>query len=119
MSEADRNKIGFVARGKWQELISEIRKYCAAMANLDLRIRASADEFIVERVIDGWIPKRLRLEYDSFTPRILWTCIDPQEHRGEIVFRAFNDSVFYVVDERNTPLSDIVVVLTSCVTGKV
>jgi hypothetical protein len=118
--EAERSQIDFMAAGKWEELRAALRHSCASVGS-GIRLQVledSAEEFIVERIEGDWIPKRLRLEFVSRAPMITWSCCDPNENRGEIHFRVFNDSVFYVVNNRNRPLSEIVMVLTSCVAGK-
>ena len=122
MCESDRNKLNLMSPGKWEELKAEIKNACALFESLSpvkLRIHESGDEFIVERVEGDWVPKHLRLEYNSLIPCVSWRCCDPNEQRGIIDFRVFNGSIFYVVGVRVTPLPEIVTVLTSCVTGAV
>ncbi len=118
MSGLERSKIEFEAAGKWAELTRAIRSACSGLTPLTIRIHESANEFIVERVQDGWVPKRLRLEFDELSPKVNWSCCDPQESKGEIHFRIFDNSVFYVArGQESPPLSEIVTVLCSCITG--
>jgi hypothetical protein len=116
VSGLERSKIEFEAAGKWAELIGAIKTACSSMNPLTIRLQESENEFIVERVQDGWVPKRLRLEFDDFTPKISWSCCNPHESTGEIHFKVFDESVFYVVAGRNRPLNEIVMVLCSCMT---
>jgi len=119
MTDLERSKIEFVATSKWEEVKTALRTACGSFGGFELRIlEESGEEFIIERVKDGWVPKRLRLHYDYQCSKIGWHCCDPTEHTGEISFRVFGDSVLYVVNGKNRPLSEIIMVLTSCVTGK-
>jgi hypothetical protein len=120
MSESERAKMEFMSPGKWEELKVEMRKECSSLGqSLVLRVHETGNEFIVERLKDSWAAKRLRLEYDRIVPRIKWTCCDPHENRGEISFGIVNDSVFYLVNGGIRPLSEIVQVLSSCITGSI
>src|ERR1035438_1730961 len=118
MSESERSKINFMAPAKWQAVKDALRKFSTS-APFTLRIHEEHDEFIMERVHDDFVPKRLRLEYDALVPQIKWSCCDPQEHRGEIRFRIVGDSVIYIVNGKVTPLEEIAVVLSSCVAGSI
>jgi hypothetical protein len=118
MMASDRNRVEMIAPGKWQEFREAIKRDCAQIGKtLELRIYEEPDELIVERVKDGWIPKRLRLEYDSLTLCIKWSCCDPTYSTGTIGFRPFYGSVLFEVNGKITPLPEIVTFLTSCVVG--
>jgi hypothetical protein len=119
MTTSDRNRLELCAPGKWQELREAIKRECALIGKtLELRINdQKPGELIVERVKDGWVPKRLRLEYDALALCVKWSCCDPTYSTGAIGFRAFNGSVFFEVNGINRPLPEIVVDLTSCVVG--
>jgi len=62
--------------------------------------------------------RRLRLEFDQLAPKVTWWCVDPTEHRGEILFAIAGGTVHYLTNGKVRPLSEIVMVLTSCLTGK-
>jgi hypothetical protein len=119
MMASERSRTEILSPGKWQELREAIKRECAVIGKtLELRIYdQKADELIVERVKDGWVPKRLRLEYDSLALCVNWSCCDPAHHTGTIGFRSFNGSLLFEVNGRNMPLPEIVTVLTSCVVG--
>ncbi|SPE35905.1 hypothetical protein SBA6_50020 [Candidatus Sulfopaludibacter sp. SbA6] len=120
MLEQDRIKINFMARGKWEEVKTGLKQFCSSATSITIRFHEEQDEFILERVsYEGFVPKRIRLEYDPLVPRIKYCCCDPQEHRGEITFKLVNGSAIYLVDSRVVLLKDIVFVLSSCVTGDV
>ena len=120
MSESERSKINFTARAKWEDVKAEFKKFCEmARSPLSLRFHEEANELIIERVHDGFVAKRLRFEYDSLVPQIMWSCCDPDEQRGIISFRVVGNSVVYLADGRVTFLQEIVRVLSPCVAGDV
>jgi hypothetical protein len=120
MSGLERSKIELVAESKWRELKAALRRGCESVGTLELRIiEESPEEFILERIKDRWVPKRLRLEFDAHISRVTWWCCDPTERTGEIYFRVLDESVLYVVGGKNRTLDEIVMVLMSCVTGKI
>jgi hypothetical protein len=119
MTEPQRRKIEFVAPGMWEALKRKLRDDCERMSNLTIRFLEDGNEFRVERVEGGFVPKRLRLEYDPRVPVIHFRCCDPTETRGVIEFRIVNEVPIYVVNSANMPLPDIVQVLASCMTGPV
>ena len=119
MLASERSRTEILSPGKWQELRVAIKRECAAIGKtLELRLYdQDPNALIVERVRDGWVPKRLSLEYDSLALCVKWSCCDPAYNTGTIGFRSFNGSLLFEVNGRNTPLPEIVTVLVSCVVG--
>jgi hypothetical protein len=119
MAAMDRNRLEMCAPGKWRELREAIKRECALIGRtLELHIYDQGPgELTVERVKDGWVSKQLRLEYDSLALLVKWSCCDPSYQTGTIGFRASDGSVLFEVNGKNTPLPEIVAVLTSCITG--
>ncbi len=113
-----RSLIEFTAPAKWQDLKSALKDACARMTTICLKIEESDDALTVKRIEGSWTPKVLYLRFDPHVPKIRWQCCDPYENRGEIVLRVYRESVFYVVNNVNRTLAEIVLVLTSCLTGK-
>lgn len=119
MTELERGQVELMSAGMWDALKSEIRTACEAMTSLDLRIFDHGSEFRVERVDQGLLTKRLRLEFEPLAPLIQWKCCEPGVKRGVIEFRVSRNTVQFVVGNIVQTTDTAAQILASCITGQV
>lgn len=117
MTDREREVVDALGPEAWEKLRAAVKAAFADMKPLPIKTDETPRTLTVRRMHAGQAIKVLALVYDERVPRIRWRCCDPEESTGDVRFMLHNTKLFYTVNDINTPLNEIVTVLTSCMTS--
>ena len=122
MTDREWQAIDSLAKDEWESFAQKVKAECEHMASvacMDLRYEETSTSLTIQRFDDGSALKVLRLWYDAAVPRIICQCLNPLENKTSITFRLHGGRLLYVFGNVNTPVREIILRLTMCLTGQI
>jgi hypothetical protein len=121
MTEREWQAVDALARDEWEIFRNRLKAECEHMSSvtpLDLRYTETSQSLIVQRFEGGEGLRVLQVSFDPAVPRIVWRCMNPFEKSGWFTLRLARSRLLFLSNSVNTPVPEIIMRLTMCLTGQ-